>query len=217
MLEVETPIENETQASSWAQRLERRIIRLLLQHDERLFRQQFGLFFAKSALPQLPLFQQYDRYVKLRLLSNELLDDILPRIRRQLSMKTSHARLREEAPTRGDIDWPRTLERSWSTSPGLPALQFETRLRQRSMETPENVLTVAILLAYQKELRQVMQENFGDEALQTQERSVLIGVDERLERELAAPYARLLIPQARQAAIDTLAQKVTMHLRSGPN
>jgi len=217
MLEIELPVENEAQGSSWAQRLERRIMRLLLQHDERLFRQQFSLFFANSALPQLPLFQQYDRYVKLRLLSNELLDDILPRIRRQLSMKTSHKRLREEAPTRGDIDWPRTLERSWSNSLGLPALQFETRLRQRSMETPENVLTVAILLAYQKELRQVMQENFGDEVLQIQERYVLIGMNERLERELAAPYARLLIPQTRQTSIDTLAQKVSMQLRPGPN
>lgn len=217
MIEVEIPVENEVQTSSWAQRLERRIIRLLLQHDERLFRQQFSLFFADSALPQLPLFQQYDRYVKLRLLSNELLDDILPRIRRQLSMKTSHMRLREEAPTRGDIDWPRTLERSWNNSPGLPALQFETRLRQRSMETPENILTIAILLAYQKELRHVMQENFGDEALQVQERSVLVGMGERLERELAAPYARLLLPLARQADINTLAPQVSLHLRPGPN
>ena len=217
MIEVETPVENEVQASSWAQRLERRIMRLLLQHDERLFRQQFSLFFVDSALPQLPLFQQYDRYVKLRLLSNELLDDILPRIRRQLSMKTSHTRLREEAPTRGDIDWPRTLERSWNNAPGLTALQFETRLRQRSMETPENILTIAILLAYQRELRHVTQENFGDEALQHQERSVLVGMGERLERELAAPYARLLLPLAHQAHIDTFAQQVALHLRPGPS
>lgn len=217
MLEIELPAENEGQASSWAQRLERRIMRLLLQHDERLFRHQFSLFFADSTLPQLPLFQQYDRYVKLRLLSNELLDDILPRIRRRLSMKTSHARLREEAPTRGDIDWPRTLERSWSISPGLPALQFETRLRQRSMETPENLLTVAILLGYQQELQQVIQENFADEPLQRQERSTLIGMDERLERELAAPYARQLSMQARQVSLDTLAQQVMLHLHPGPS
>jgi len=217
MLKVEIPVDNDAQTVSWEQRLERRIMRLLLQHDERLFRQQFSLFFADSALPQLPLFQQYDRYIKLRLLSNELLDDILPRIRRQLSMRTSHTRLREEAPTRGDIDWPRTLERSWNVSPGLPALQFETRLRQRSMETPENILTVAILLAYQRELRQVMQETFGDEALQVQELYVLISLNERLERELAAPYARLLIIQARQVHIDTLALQVSLHLRPGPS
>src|SRR5437763_8214217 len=102
-----------TQTSLWSQQLQRRILRLLFQHDESLFRRQFSCFFVESTLPQIPLLQQYDRYVKLRTLSQELLDDILPRIRRQLSLKTSHARLHEEAPTRGDIDWQRTLERSW--------------------------------------------------------------------------------------------------------
>ena len=93
------------------QQMQRRIIRLLLQHDAPLLRNQFRLFFIHSALPQIPLLQQYDRYIRLYLLSAVLLEDILPRIRRQLSLKTSHARLREEAPTRGSIDWPHTLER----------------------------------------------------------------------------------------------------------
>ena len=100
---------NEEQTRQWSQQLQRRILRLLLQHDKPLLRNQFRQFFVESTLPQLPLLQQYDRYVKLQILSNELLDDILPRIRRQLSLKTSHARLHEEAPTRGDIDWQRTL------------------------------------------------------------------------------------------------------------
>ena len=117
----------------WSQQLQRRVMRLLLQHGEPLFRNQFGQFCAQSALPQIPLLQQYDLYIKLSILSNELLDDILPRIRRQLSLKTSQARLQEEAPTRGDIDWQRTMEHSNSLSPGLPPLQFDTRLRQRSM------------------------------------------------------------------------------------
>src|SRR5215469_5489417 len=105
--------------------LQRRVLRLLIQHHEKLFRGQFRLFFVASSLPQIPLLQQYDRYMKLYALSNELLDDILPRIRRQLSLKTNHARLLEEAPTRGDIDWQRTLERSWTQASGQPPLQFE--------------------------------------------------------------------------------------------
>src|SRR6266571_7733811 len=94
-------------AQQWSTWLQRRLIRLLLIHDRGLFRGQFRTFFAESTLPKIPLLQQYDRYIKLLTLSDELLDDILPRVRRQLSLQTDHARLREEAPTRGDIDWRR--------------------------------------------------------------------------------------------------------------
>src|SRR5438105_10778202 len=101
--EAGMPGNNQTpEAIAWSLLLQRRVLRLLIQHHEKLFRGQFRLFFVESSLPQMPLLQQYDRYMKLYALSNELLDDILPRIRRQLSLKTSHARLREEAPTRGD-------------------------------------------------------------------------------------------------------------------
>jgi hypothetical protein len=218
MIETTLTAQNdEEQTRHWSQQLQRRILRLLFQHDEPLLRSQFRQFFVESTLPWLPLLQQYDRYVKLQLLSNELLDDILPRIRRQLSLKTSHARLHEEAPTRGDIDWHRTLERSWSQAPGLPATQFDTRLRQRSLETPENVLTVAILLAYRRELQQAMQETFTDEELSEQERQIFVSADERAERELAASYACGLIKQAQQADINVLVQEVTLHLRAGPN
>ncbi|MDQ2886756.1 MAG: hypothetical protein M3Y39_11825 [Chloroflexota bacterium] len=205
-----------TEEQLWSQHLQRRILRLLLQHDEALFRRQFRHFFVASALPPLPLLQQYDRYIRLQTLSNELLDDILPRIRRQLSLKTSHVRLREEAPTRGDIDWPRTIERGWSSAPGMPPLQFDTRLRQRTLETPENLFTVAVLLAYQQELRAVVKENLGDEELDMQERQVFAAAEARVQRELAAPYARALLKQASQVDIDALARQITQRLRPGP-
>src|SRR5260221_1771796 len=207
----------ETQTHLWSQQMQRRIIRLLLQHDQPLFRNQFGRFFVKSTLPQIPLLKQYDRYVKLQTLSNELLDDILPRIRRQLSLKTSHARLREETPTRGDIDWQRTIERGWNLAPGQPALQFDTRLRQRSLETPENKLAVAILLVYRQELQRAMKDSFEDEELSAQEQQAFVSADERAERELAAPYARALSAQARQVEISVLAHQAETHLRPRPH
>lgn len=196
--------------------LQRRVLRLLLQHNETLFHQKFRLFLSDSALPQIPLLQQYDRYLKLRVLSNELLDDILPRIRRQLSLKTSHARLREEAPTRGDIDWHRTVERNWSQAPGLPPLQFETRLRQRTLDTPENLLVVAILLAYRREIQLALSEQFSDETFSTHERQWLVSADERAERELAAAYARSLTEDARHVDCSELAQHVSLRLPPGP-
>jgi hypothetical protein len=216
MIEQENGVMDEPLDVRRERHLQRRVLRLLLQHNETLLRQQFRLFFADSALPPIPLLQQYDRFVKLRTLSGELLNDILPRIRRELSLKTSHSRLREEAPTRGDIDWPRSLERNLSQQPGLPPLQFETRLRQRTLETPENVLVVALLLSFRQELQCTLNEQFDDEELNASERQLLVSADEQAERELAAAYARTLIKQASQADVSELAEQVTAHLRPGP-
>src|SRR2546421_8737477 len=126
MIETTEDSTGNAQGQHRSQHLQRRILRLLLQYDVPLFRRQFRFFFAKSALPQIPLLQQYDRFIKLQTLSNDLLEPILPQIRLQLSLKTNHLRLHEDAPTRGDTDWPRTIDRSWSHSPGQPPQQFET-------------------------------------------------------------------------------------------
>jgi hypothetical protein len=207
----------ESEPGVWSAWLQRRLMRLLLLHDQRLFRQQFRTFFVDSTLPQIPLLQQYDRYIRLMVLSDELLDDLLPRIRRQLSLQTDHARLLEEAPTRGDIDWQCTIGRTLREAPGLPPTRFDTRLRQRSTITPENLLTVAVLLSYRRELQRIQHEGLGDEALSEQEREVFVGADERAERELAAPYARDLIQEAEGSDIDLLAGRVLAKLRPGPN
>src|SRR5262249_42006484 len=149
--------------------------------------------------------------------SDELLDDILPRIRRQLSLQTDHARLLEEAPTRGAIDWTRTIERTLRETPGLPPLCFDTHLRQRSSVTPENLLTVAILLAFRQALHRVRQEGFSDDPLDLSEQSFLSSVHEPSERELAAPYARDLLAAAAGSDIDTLGEQVLLRLHPGGN
>ena len=205
------------QPAAWSQRLQLRVMRLLLLHDRRLFRGHFRTFFAGSTLPQLPLFQQYQRHIRLLTLSDELLDDIMPRIRRQLSLLTNQTRLREEAPTRGDIDWRRTIEHGWQETPGLVPTEFDTRLRQRSTATPENTLVVAIVLAFRHELAGALHEPLADEALADAERQTLVGYDERAERELAAAYARTLLPAAHKADINLLTSQVATRLRPGPN
>ncbi|GLV59770.1 hypothetical protein KDH_65950 [Dictyobacter sp. S3.2.2.5] len=208
---------DETLVQAWSQQLQRRVMRLLLQHDTALFRQQFRLFSAASQLPQMPLLQQYDHYIKLQFFSNELLDDILPRIRRQLSLKTTHKRLLEEAPTRGNVDWTRTLARAQQQWPGQPPLQLLTRVRQRDMETPENVLAVAITLQLRQELQLAMNIHFEDEELNSLERQFFSSADERAQRELASSYARQLKEQARHVTIPTLVQQVASSLKPGPS
>lgn len=199
----------------WSQWLERRVMRLLFQYDQRLFRGEFRIFFVESILPDIPVLQQYDRYIRLLTLSDELLDNIMPRVRRQLSLQTNRKRIREEAPTRGDIDWQRTLERTWRELPGLAPIDFDTHLRQRSTSTPENLLVVVILLAYRQELKNIQVEGMNDEVMTNQERQLLVGMDERAERELAAPYARALLGAASQADPDALVKQVISRLRPG--
>ena len=84
------------------------------------------------------------------------------------------------------------------------------------MTTPENILTVAILLNLHHEMNKSMQAHFGDEDLTRQERYFFTSVNERIERELAAPYARQLLTLARQASIPLLIQKVSHNLKPGP-
>lgn len=201
----------------WLQHLQRRVMLLLLRYDQKLFQGQFRTFYVGSRLPTLPLLQFYDRHLKLQLFSAELLDDIMPHVRTQWSLETSQLALSEEAPVRGEIDWPRTIERTLSEAPDQPPLRFETYLHQRSMHIPENVLVVAILLRYRQLVQATLSDDQREEMLSRQERQQLVGIDERLERELATPYTRPLIADARKADLETLISQVRAQLRPGGN
>ncbi|PDW01915.1 hypothetical protein [Candidatus Viridilinea mediisalina] len=203
------------QRTTLAQRLQRRVMRLLLLHDQRLFRGQFRTFYTGSEIARS--FADYDRFLQVRMLSDELLGDIMPRIRRQLSLQADQARLVEAAPTRGEIDWPRTMQRGWQEHPELPPLTFVTRLRQRSAITPENLFTVALLLDYQNQMKKLRSTLLADAPFTTEEEQLLSAHAEQVERELAAAYARALLEEAQHSDVDALAQQVAARLRPGPN
>src|SRR5712691_6827955 len=67
-IEITAPVDT-NEAQQWSAQLQRRVMRLLLQHDEPLFRNQFRHFFVSSSLPSIPLLRQYDRYIKLSTMS----------------------------------------------------------------------------------------------------------------------------------------------------
>jgi hypothetical protein len=154
----------------WSQYLHRRVMRLLLQQDQHLFQGHFRRFYTQSSMPKLPLFQLYDSYLKLLLLKDELLGDILPRIRRQFSSQNNHLATQEEPPTRGEIDWSRTITRTLNETPDLPPLRFDTNQQQRSLLTAENIFVVAILLKYQQAIQDILKKDLADEMLNDQER-----------------------------------------------
>lgn len=202
---------------NWSRMLQRRVMYLLLIHDRRTFPGKFREFYRQSELFEHELLQQYDRYLKLVTSCEELLDDIMPRIRRQLSLNSSSVRVRELAPVRGNIDWPRTIEHQVRESAGLAPLSFDTRLRQREHTTPANLLTVAILQDVRKELQLTIRDRLGGEDFLLTQREELTDFDERLERELAVPYARTLWEQAQQHSLADLHNELAHRLQPGPN
>ncbi len=201
--------------TTWSQYLHRRVMRLLLLHDQHLFQEHFRRFYTQSTMPNFPLFQLYDSYLKLLLLKDELLGDILPRIRRQLSSQNDQFLTQEEAPTRGEIDWSRTIMRTLNETPDLPPLRFDTDQQQRSMLTAENVFVVTILLKYRQAIQDILKKDLADEILNDQERQQLSAVEEHIDRELAASYDHTLLKEAQKADIEQLAEQVRRRLPPG--
>lgn len=170
-------------------RLQRRIARLLWRHDRHTFRGHFREMSTQSGLPQIAELMVYDHLVRLLTLADDLLDDILPRIRRQLSFQASHADLDEAPPLRGQIDWGTTLEHSWGEQPDQPPLRFATHVRQRTFVTSENQLVVAILTDYATALGRARTGRlFSDAPITTEEQRELMQLEDRVRRELATTH-----------------------------
>jgi hypothetical protein len=202
-------------------RLQRRVARLLLRHDRHVFRGHFHEWYERSSLPRLPELQAYDYVMRLLLLSSELLDEIVPRIRRQMSFQTTRSTQEEEAPPRGQIDWNSSLARSWDERPGDPPTRFATRLRSRSFATPENALVSAVIEHCAQELAQTRAGRlFADAPLTGEEQRELAHLEDRLRREQAALYAHIdtgtaSAPQEAEHDIAALVDSVEQHLPPG--
>jgi hypothetical protein len=201
----------------WTAFLLRCVMRLLLVLDQELFHGQFRTVYTGSSLANHPLLQFYDQHIKLLTLSEELLDDILPRIHLQWSQITEHALTQEENPARGQIDWQRTIERASNETPGQLPLRFATRLRQQHSALPENLLTVAILLQHRQLVHNILRIDQQEEIFINQERELLVNIKDHLVRELSKPQVRTLTEEAQKSQIGELVEQVKLHLHPGPN
>src|SRR5919199_2006087 len=200
------------------QRLQRRVARLLLRHDRRTFRRRFHELYARSTLPQPPALRAYDEYTRLVVLADELLDDILPRIRRQMSFQATRESLVEEAPVRGQIDWGASLRRGWSERPDQPPVQFATRLRSRTFDTPENRLVVAILHRYARDLDRTRSTAlFADAPLTDPERREFMQIADRVRRELGTLHFQELAANADGFDLPELIEAVERKARGATN
>lgn len=216
-IDTDTTSASLTPADLQAQ-LQRRVARLLLRHDHRTFRGRFRELFTRSTLPQPAQLRAYDEYVKLLALAGELLDEILPRIRRQMSFQATREILDEEPPLRGQIDWPTSLTRAWAERPDQPPTRFTTTLRRRSFATPENMLVVAVLYAYARALKQMRTQSlFVDAPLTEGETDELRQLEDRVRRSLATTHFRALAREAQTFHPPDLIGSVERHLRPGKN
>jgi hypothetical protein len=199
-----------------AARLQRRVARLLLHHDPRTFRGRFREWYAHSAAPLLPALRAYDDFVRLLLLTDELLDELLPRIERQVSLQSVPLSRQEEPPLRGQIDWDASLERAWSEQPGQLPTRFATRQRSHSFATPENMLLVALLARCAAALAQARTAPlFADAPLSPAEQTDIAARAERLRRAAAASYLHDLADLAAERDPDDLAASVEQRLPPG--
>jgi hypothetical protein len=214
MIIAQSETKRATQAA-WSHTMQRRVMRLLSHLDDTLFQRQFRTFYAQSTHPHIPFLQFYDRYLRLLLLSEELLDDIMLRVQTQLSLQTDQIELLEDAPTRGEIDWPRTLQRNFNELPDGTPLLFDTTIRKQSTATPENIFVIAVLQAYHQELQEVLTEDLKSGLFISQERQQLTVLDERLERLLSNPQIRSLMTNIAHVDIEQLAAQVMAQLHPG--
>lgn len=200
--------------------MQARLIALLLRHREGAFRRLFAL--REHTTPAQDLLGYYRDLGVLFHLADTLFDDILPRITRRLSFETPHERALEEPPTRGRVDWERTLAAVLDDRPGEPPLLFRTRLRRRDFATPPNLLTVATLIEYRRTIEHLLwaeRNAIGATAL----RHPLNAIAERCRRELAFPQFAGLCARAEailagaDGGVEALESRVRERLAPGSN
>jgi len=151
--------------------LQWRLVALLRQHDNALL--------GDSAAP-------WRRMAALTSAADTLLDDLMPRVVRHLSAAASHTRGHELLPTRGRVDWPRTLAANWRTLPDHPPLSVVAQRRGQAFDTPANRLAVSALLDVRAALTRELTWIVPDQR-HALLRQPLVRHVERCDRVLALP------------------------------
>lgn len=174
----------EQEAFLW---LQGRMVELLLRHDVRRlggnFAARLGALFDDARHAGLRPYRELAVLIYLR---DELLESILPRIKRRLSFVAPREVLVEALPPRGRVDWGRTMAAGLRERPGEPPLEAHTRQRRRHFATPENLLAVATILEYRAAVQARLDAEIEQQSVKAL-RHPLREIVERCTRELAFP------------------------------
>lgn len=199
------------------------MVELLLRYDTPRFSTTF------TELSAAPNAQEDAALTRLRELAvaiylrEELFEQILPRIKRRLSFAAPRALMVEPLPTRGRIDWPRTMAANWRDRPEDPPLAMHTRQRRRHFATPENLLTVVTILEYQAVAQRLLERETERDPLGTLQHP-LYAMSDTCSRELIFPQfaglereARALVERHEAAALSDLEERVREQAQPGLN
>lgn len=200
-----------------------RMVELLLRYDLPRFSSTFGELSAAPASLEDEALGRLRELAVVIYLREELFEQILPRIKRRLSFAAPRAVIVEDLPTRGRIDWPRTMAASWRDLPEEPPLEMHTRQRRRQFSTPENLLTVLTILEYQAFAQRLLDREDAHDPLGAMQHPLYDIVD-ACSRELIFPQfaglereARAYLEAQDEQAISDLEQTVVESAQPGQN
>ena len=210
----------EREAFLWMQG---RMVELLLRYDTPRFATTFTELNAAPAPHEDAALTRLRELAVVIYLREELCEQILPRIKRRLSFAAPRTIMVERLPTRGRIDWPRTMAASWRDCPEEPPLEVHTRQRRRHFATPENLLTVVTILEYQAFTQELLDREASYDPLGTLQHPLYAIVD-ACSRELIFPQfaglegeARALLEAQHEHAISDLEELVAEQAQPGLN
>lgn len=187
----------------------------LLPHDDRLPAVRARLFLLVRSLwkagivrvpltlqggemfPALQLLHPLWRRLRVELLGEQLLRDVLPVIERQLASEGELIYSPSRLPPRAPIDWPATWRRQVSR-PVLEEASLTVRHWVRLLELPENLLALVALQALWADLNSTLQQPLSE-----QEAAPLHALFARTSQRLRRPPWRYLahqFPRAREKA-----------------
>lgn len=172
------------------------MVELLLRYDTPRFAATFAELSAAPALHEDAALARLRELAVVIYLREELFAQILPRIKRRLSFAAPRAIMVEALPTRGRIDWPRTIAASWRDLPDEPPLAMHTRQRRRHFATPENLLTVVTILEYQAFAQRLLEREEAHDPIAAVQHPLYDIVD-ACSRELIFPQFAGLEREAR--------------------
>ncbi len=200
-----------------------RMVELLLRYDIPRFTSTFAELSASADPMEDMALSRLRELAVVIYLRDELFEQILPRIKRRLSFAAPRAIMVEDLPTRGRIDWPRTMAASWRELPEEPPLEMHTRQRRRHFATPENLLTVVTILEYRAVAQRLIDREQTRDPLSVVQHPLYDIVD-ACSRELIFPQfaglertAQAYLDEHVEQSIEALEQSVAEHAQPGHN